>query len=145
MKIVIVDDSLAMRKILRRTLQQLDLSAETLEVDGVTSALDAADTFQFDCAIVDESLAGDSGVGAIDQLRTKRPNSQYILLSSSLTMGVQTVGSTDNVFVLPKPYTSDSLRDAITSVIPSDQPARSSDHPASSVGGPIPDDMFDDE
>jgi Response regulator receiver domain. len=102
-----------MRRILRKAVQGSGVANDTLEVDSVTSALDAADTFQFECAIVDESLAGDSGIGAIDQLRTRRPSAKYILFSSSLTMGVQTVGSTDNVFVLPKTFTQESMQNAL--------------------------------
>ena len=113
-RIVVVDDYQDLREALMLCLagpQRLVAGA------GCARQLDALlDTQQFDVALLDVDLPGESGLAIAARLRRQRPGMHLLLMSGRSTLALRQAGTAwqASTVVLPKPVDPDALDDWLT-------------------------------
>lgn len=123
MKILIVDDSPAMRKIARRTLRQAGYeSAEVVEADGAGEALAALDRGPVDLIVSDLHMPGMDGLELVSRVRRREDGREVPIVIVTTEAGEQTVraalarGASGYVV---KPFTPEKLEAVLERVLPS--------------------------
>ena len=119
MKILVVDDSRAMRMIVKRTLSQTDYSNATmLEASNGLEALDVIAAERPDLVLSDWNMPEMNGIDLLDALSAK---------GSTVTFGFVTSESTPDMydramssgakFLVSKPFTPESLESALAGAL----------------------------
>lgn len=119
MKILVVDDSKAMRMIVKRTLSQTGYANATmLEAGNGLEALDVIAAEQPDLVLSDWNMPEMNGIDLLDTLNAK---------GSTVTFGFVTSESTPDMydramssgarFLVSKPFTPQSLESAVAGVL----------------------------
>ncbi len=123
MKILIVDDSSAMRKIARRTLRQAGYeSAEVVEAGGGGEALAALDEGPVDLIVSDLHMPGMDGLELVSQVRRREDGRNVPIVIVTTEAGEQAVraalsrGASGYVV---KPFTPEKLEAVLGRVLPS--------------------------
>jgi hypothetical protein len=73
LNVLIADDDRGERKELRRTLERSGLAVDCVETETMEQAIAAAESREFDCAIVDYRMPGMSGLDGIAALHERHP------------------------------------------------------------------------
>lgn len=81
-RILIVDDDAGLRRTLERILTP-DYPVESVE--GATEAMDRLQSEEYDLALVDVRLKDGDGYSLCQEIRTRRPNTDVILITGSIS------------------------------------------------------------
>ena len=82
MNLLVVDDSKAMRMIVKRTLRQAGYGDATVqEASNGKEALDALDGFDADLVLCDWNMPGINGVELLRQIRSVDPNVPFLMVT----------------------------------------------------------------
>jgi two-component system, chemotaxis family, chemotaxis protein CheY len=119
MKILIVDDSTAMRMIVRKTLRQAGFDGhEISEADDGTKALAAIKASAPDLVLSDWNMPNMTGIELLEAL---------VKSGSKITFGFVTTEATPDMrqralgagarFLISKPFTPDSFKEALGGII----------------------------
>ncbi len=119
MKFLIIDDSLFMRTLIKRTLAATQAAFhEVREAGDAEEALLICRQFQPDLFLVDLNLPGMSGLDLIETIKRKNPRAKFGIITSSkdpeLNERAKAAGA---AFVLSKPFTKTGVLEALTHVL----------------------------
>ena len=118
--LLIVDDDIAHRTMLRILL---DRQYETFEADDGSTAIEMAGKRNVDLILMDIRMIKLSGIEALDQIRSMRPNIPIVMMtayfSDEIAAGVRKRGAFD---CLSKPFDFDELKQTIERAIVSWRP-----------------------
>ncbi|MBI5549017.1 MAG: response regulator [Deltaproteobacteria bacterium] len=115
MKILIVDDSKAMRTIVMRTLRQLNLGTHTLlEATNGVEALALAKAEKPDLILADWNMPEMNGLELLKAVKAAALPVKLGLVTSECSGEMQALAKQEGaVFLLSKPFTADSMRATI--------------------------------
>lgn len=117
LKVLIVDDSLVIRDLLRRTLEKLGYTVCGEARDG-REGIEMFKTFAPDVVFMDISMPIIDGLEATESIINFNPNAKIIILSS--TGDEETILKAKNLGVsgfLKKPFDDSDIKNVISSII----------------------------
>jgi two-component system chemotaxis response regulator CheY len=117
MKILVVDDSRAMRMIVQRTLRQAGFDATIVEAENGQEALDKTTSEKPDLILSDWNMPVMSGIEFLNALREAGNNTKFGFVTSESTpaMRAQAVGS-GAAFLISKPFNADTFKETLNGV-----------------------------
>ncbi len=117
--ILIADDDIGDRKLIKRLLKQSGLMCECVEAESVEEALVACSTKPFDCIIIDYRLPGQDGLAGIDTLHNQFPTVAIIMTTGQGDEMVATealkLGASD--YIVKKNLNPELLKKSISAAI----------------------------
>lgn len=115
MKVLIVDDSRAMRMIIRRTLRQAGLRASAVaEAANGQEALSQVDTDPPDLILCDWNMPVMNGLAFLESLRGRGLSTPIGFVTSQSTLAMrQRALDAGATFFLAKPFTPQSMAEAL--------------------------------
>lgn len=115
MKVLIVDDSRAMRMIVKRTLGQTDLGkCDIVEAENGADGLSKVQSEQPDLVLCDWNMPGTSGIEFLGQLRETGSQVTFGFITSESGEAVKTRAMEAGAqFLITKPFTPQSLNAAL--------------------------------
>jgi two-component system chemotaxis response regulator CheY len=119
MKILIADDSRVMRQIVTRTLRQAGFGGHDLveAVDG-RQAYDLFKAERPDLVVSDWNMPEMTGVDLLRALRAEGNSVPFGFVTSECTPEMQNAAEAAGaMFFIVKPFTPDTFRDALTSIL----------------------------
>ena len=118
MKILVVDDSKAMRMIVRRSLRQAGFgSCEVVEAADGKLALDAIRAAPPDLVLSDWNMPEMSGIELLEELRREGRDIRFGFVTTEGTPDMRARAlEAGALFLLAKPFTADDLRDTLEKV-----------------------------
>jgi two-component system chemotaxis response regulator CheY len=113
-KILVVDDSRAMRGIVLRTLREAGYGRHTLlEAGGGAEALQLAQQHSPEVVIADWNMPGMNGLDLLGAVRARHPETKFGLVTSEAAKVRAQAMEAGARFVVAKPVTADALREAL--------------------------------
>ena len=111
MKILIVDDSAFLRKILKNTIRKSGIrDLEFCEANDGLEALDILTTFSADLILSDLAMPNLDGLGFLVELRMRQNNTPFAFITAQATPAFRTQIADLNVaFILNKPFDASAL------------------------------------
>jgi len=119
MKILLVDDSKAMRMIVKRTLASAGFGSHTFaEAGNGREALDVLHREPQDVVLCDWNMPEMSGLELLQALKAERSNVRFGFVTSegSAAMREQAIGAGAE-FLIVKPFTAEVFKDVLASVL----------------------------
>lgn len=119
MRILIVDDSKAMRMIVRRTLRKAGYGDHAFEeaADGA-AAFDAVKNWNPDLVLSDWNMPEMNGIELLRAIRKDGTSVKFGFITSAGTTEMrETAAAEGALFVISKPFTADAIQDALTGVL----------------------------
>ena len=117
MKILVVDDSATMRRIVLRTLNEMGYK-DCVEAENGLVALTAAQAGGIGLVITDWNMPIMSGLEFVTELRTTHPDLPILMVTTNASnqdvFQALSAGVTNYVV---KPFTADTLRDKVLAVL----------------------------
>jgi two-component system chemotaxis response regulator CheY len=115
MKILIVDDSKAMRMIVRRTLRQAGLEEHDYEeADNGKVALGVIASWQPDLVLSDWNMPEMTGIELIRELRNQGNPVRFGFVTSEGTTEMRQMAETAGaLFLIAKPFDADTFKDVL--------------------------------
>ena len=119
MKILIVDDSKAMRMIVRRTLRQAGFDGHDIEEaengqDGVAQV----ESWKPDLVLSDWNMPVLNGIDFLRELRAKGNQTRFGFVTSEGTDDMRALASEAGAaFLIAKPFTDEAFREALSPVL----------------------------
>jgi two-component system chemotaxis response regulator CheY len=119
MKILIVDDSKAMRMIVRRTLRQAGFGDHAVtEANNGKEALDTVRQSQPDLILSDWNMPEMSGIELLDSLRAEGIGVKFGFVTTERTPEMRMRASDAGAaFLIVKPFTPEDFKEALTPLI----------------------------
>lgn len=119
MKVLIVDDSKAMRMIVKRTLRQADIEAEDIEEAGDGSeALPLIASWLPDLVLCDWNMPQMNGIDLLRTLRSQGNRVRFGFVTSEGTADMRQMAADEGAeFLIAKPFDGDTFKDVIGSVV----------------------------
>jgi two-component system, chemotaxis family, chemotaxis protein CheY len=119
MKILIADDSRVMRQIVTRTLRQAGYEGhELVEAADGQEAFDATVTHKPDLVLSDWNMPHMTGYEVLRQLRANGVSVAFGFVTSEGTPEMRKAAEDAGaLFLITKPFTADTFRDALDSVL----------------------------
>lgn len=119
MKILIVDDSKAMRMIVRRTLRQAGFGDHAVtEANNGKEALDAVRQSAPDLILSDWNMPEMSGIELLDSLRAEGVAVKFGFVTTERTPEMRARASEAGAaFLIVKPFTPDDFKEALTPLV----------------------------
>jgi len=119
MKILIVDDSRAMRMIVTRTLKQAGFSGHTTtEASNGVEALQKIEEDTPDIVLCDWNMPEMNGIELLGKVREAKYNVRFGFITSESSAETKTLAIENGAdFVLTKPFTADSMQLALEPVL----------------------------
>ena len=116
MKILIVDDSKAMRMIVRRTLNQAGFDAhEVEEAENGREGLTKVGSFGPDLVLSDWNMPELNGIDFLRNLRAQGNQVQFGFITSEGTAEMRELASSNGAkFLISKPFDGDTFREVLT-------------------------------
>lgn len=116
MKILIVDDSKAMRMIVIRTLRQCGISGlQLLEAEDGVQGLEQVEKQQPDLVLSDWNMHNMTGIEFLKNLRERGSDVRFGFVTTECTAGVQEAAAQYNAeFMVTKPFTVKSFQAVLT-------------------------------
>lgn len=115
MRLMIVDDSKAMRMIVRRTLRQAGFEGECLEATNGAEALATAKSEPLDFIISDWNMPEMDGIALLKALRSAGITTGFGFVTSESTPQMRELAEDAGArFVISKPFTADDLSGALS-------------------------------
>jgi two-component system, cell cycle sensor histidine kinase and response regulator CckA len=117
-RILVIDDEPVQLRTARRVLERLGYSVTTASSgEAALELLDTASSPRFDLVIADMMMPGLNGLATLERIRSKRPTQKALIVTGyTPTLGDFGGGSEDDSW-LRKPYTQDSLSQAVRRVL----------------------------
>ena len=115
MKILIVDDSTAMRMIVRRTLRQAGFEGhDIVEADDGAKALAAITAVPPDLVLSDRNMPNMTGIDLLEHLTTAGSKVKFGFITTEATSDMrQRAASAGAKFLISKPFTAESFKEAL--------------------------------
>ncbi len=115
MKVLIVDDSRAMRMIVKRTLGQTDLGkCDVVEAVNGADGLSKVESESPDFVLCDWNMPEMSGIDFLKQLRDAGSEVAFGFITSESSDETKTLAmDTGAQFIITKPFTAESLNAAL--------------------------------
>ena len=118
MKVLIVDDSRAMRMIVKRTLKQAGFDASVTEAENGKQALDAINAGKPDLVLTDWAMPEMNGLELVQAITDNGLDVPVGMVTSQGTPEMKEQAKEAGArFMLTKPFTADGLRDALDGVV----------------------------
>lgn len=119
MKILIVDDSKAMRMIIQRTLRQAGLGDHTIaEACNGVEALDALHKEGFDLVLSDWNMPEMSGIELLGAVKNEKLNVHFGFVTSEGTASMRQQASDAGAeFLIAKPFTPEAFEQTLRPII----------------------------
>jgi two-component system chemotaxis response regulator CheY len=119
MKVLIVDDSRVMRQIVQRTLRQAGYTdLELLEASNGLEAYQLAVEHGPDLVLSDWNMPEMNGIDLLRSLRGKGESVPFGFITSENTQEMrQKAVAAGALFLVVKPFTAESFKDALTPVL----------------------------
>jgi len=119
MKVLIVDDSVAMRMIVKRTLRQAGFTGLEIEmaVDG-QQGLDKAKAFEPDLILSDWNMPNKTGIEFLQELRAGGMKTPFAFVTSEGTPAMRALGRKEGAMLtITKPFTAETFRAALEPIL----------------------------
>jgi two-component system chemotaxis response regulator CheY len=118
-KILIVDDSKAMRMIVTRTLRQAGFAEhEFLEAENGAEGLAVVESGGPDLVLSDWNMPEMNGIEFLQALRAKGNKVRFGFVTSESTDAMRALATESGaLFLIAKPFTADTFADALGSVL----------------------------
>jgi two-component system chemotaxis response regulator CheY len=118
-KILIVDDSKAMRMIVTRTLRQAGFADhEYVEAEDGAQGLAAVAAERPDLVLSDWNMPEVSGIEFLQQLRAAGNDVRFGFVTSESTDAMRALAAESGaLFLIAKPFTADTFADALAGVL----------------------------
>jgi two-component system, chemotaxis family, chemotaxis protein CheY len=119
MKIVVADDSRAMRMIVVRTLRQAGLSGhEVLEAENGREALELVAQHRPDLILSDWNMPEMTGIQFLQALRSRGDTTPFCFVTSEGSEEMRgRAADAGALFLIAKPFTEETFKDALDGVI----------------------------
>ena len=119
MKILIVDDSKAMRMIVTRTLRQAGFGDhDFVEAENGREALDAVKAHAPDLVLSDWNMPEVNGIEFLQALRASGDATRFGFVTSESTDAMrQLAADSGALFLIAKPFTAETFADALAGVL----------------------------
>ncbi len=119
MKLLIVDDSRAMRLIIKKTLRRAGVKpTETVEAENGAQALELCQQGPPDLILCDWHMPEMSGIDLLRALRKEGITTDFGFITSESTDDMREMAKEEGAaFLLAKPFTPDALSDALSAVL----------------------------
>ena len=115
--LLIVDDDIAHRTMLRILL---DWQYEIFEADDGKTAIEEADKRDFSLILMDIRMPGISGIEALDQIRSRRPDVPILIMTAYSSDEIANQAKDRGAFgCLGKPFNFEELRQTIQQAVAS--------------------------
>lgn len=137
MRVLVVDDSRAMRMIVGRELREVAAVDEVAEAESGEAAIEILGCLPIDLVICDCNLAGLSGIELLEALRAAGWAVPFGFVTSASDADIAGAAEAAGAaFVLAKPFAGEVLRERVAAVLAGRSPAgaRSCGEPASAGG-----------
>ena len=115
MKVLIVDDSKAMRMIVKRTLGQTDVGkCAVVEAENGADGLTKVSTEKPDLVLCDWNMPEMSGIEFLKKLRESGSHVKFGFITSESGQDIRNLAiETGAQFIITKPFTAESLNAAV--------------------------------
>ena len=111
MRILVVDDSKAMRMIVRRTLRMAGFHHEVREASSGVEALQALQAEPIDLVLSDWNMPEMNGLQLLEKLRTEGSKVKFGFVTSESSVDMRTAaGNAGALFTITKPFTPEGFR-----------------------------------
>ena len=118
MKVLITDDSKAMRMIVKRTLRQAGYDFEVVEATDGAEGLEAVKTHSPDLVLSDWNMPNMSGLEFLQALKAEDIDVKFGFVTSEGTAEMRELASTNGaLFLISKPFTKENFQDALAPVL----------------------------
>ena len=116
MKVLIVDDSKAMRMIVKRTLSQTDVGkCDVVEAENGADGLAKVASEKPNLVLCDWNMPEMSGIQFLQKLRESGNHVNFGFITSESGAEIKTLAlETGAQFIITKPFTAESLNSAIS-------------------------------
>jgi two-component system, chemotaxis family, chemotaxis protein CheY len=120
MKILVVDDSRAMRMIVRRTLKQAGYAdAEVAEAEDGAQALAMIESYEPDLVLSDWNMPNMSGLELLERMRRRGDGRTFGFVTSEGSPNMRELAAESGAnFLISKPYDSESFRETLHQILP---------------------------
>jgi len=117
-QLLIVDDSKAMRTIVRRALQQSNLGEhQIVEATDGQDALDKLHAGQFDLVLADWNMPEMSGIDLLKAIRAENNQVTFGFITSEGTSDIHELATQNGAqFFIVKPFSRDAINAALAQV-----------------------------
>ncbi len=118
MKLLIVDDSKAMRMIVKRTLRQAGYGENPVkEAANGKEALEVIGEWSPDLVLCDWNMPEMNGIELLKELRAQGSTVKFGFVTSEGTAEMRTLASESGaLFLINKPFTTDTFKDALGAI-----------------------------
>lgn len=114
MTILIVDDSKAMRMIVRRTLHQAGFHHELAEASSGAEALSTIQTMRIDLVLCDWNMPEMNGLDLLQKLRSEGHEIKFGFVTSESSSDMQAAARDAGAqFMITKPFTPEVFQDIL--------------------------------
>jgi len=119
MNLLVVDDSKAMRMIVKRTLRQAGYEDVTIEeASNGREALDMLAGYKADLILCDWNMPEMTGIELLNTLREQGNNVKFGFVTSEGTPEMRTMASQAGaLFLIHKPFTADTFKKELENII----------------------------
>ena len=118
MNILIVDDSKAMRMIVRRTLRMAGYHYNLEEASGAVEALQKIQSDQIDLVLCDWNMPDMTGLDLLERLRSLGQKVKFGFVTSETSQDMRaTALAAGALFLITKPFNPDGFRAVLEPVI----------------------------
>ncbi len=119
MKVLIIDDSMFMRTLIKQTLNTAEYGPmEIQEANDAEEALMICSQFKPDLFVVDLNLPGMSGMDLIETIKKESPQAKFGIITSNKSSEVnEQAKAAGAAFFISKPFTKAGVMEAIKSVL----------------------------
>lgn len=119
MKILVVDDSKAMRMIVRRTLRQIGFSPDSVtEASSADEALELIKGEVPDLLLCDWNMPGMSGIELLRNIRATTLGTRFVFVTTECTSEMRTEAASAGAdYLISKPFTAEHFQLALNTVL----------------------------
>lgn len=119
MKILIVDDSRAMRSLVKRAVEQAETGHQLSEAANGLEALRAIETARPDLVLSDWNMPEMNGIDLLRALRKAGDGMPLIFVTSDSSPQMRELAQAEGALsLISKPFTADAMRAALAGVRP---------------------------
>lgn len=119
MKILIIDDSKAMRMIVKRTLRQAGFGDhETAEAVDGADGYEQVEAFKPDLVLCDWNMPNMSGIELLQKLKADGKRVKFGFVTSEGTAEMRARATEGGaLFLIAKPFTADTVKDVLKGIL----------------------------
>jgi two-component system chemotaxis response regulator CheY len=118
MHILVVDDSKAMRMIVRRTLRLAGFRVEVSEAASAQEALQVLKDQPIDLVLCDWNMPETTGLELLEKIRSGGNKVKFGFVTSECSVEMRTAaGNAGALFMITKPFTADAFQKTLEPVV----------------------------